>query len=172
MRRALFVVTTVVTTVLLSACEAPSGAKIALDPEAGFASVARLAGSAAKGKALELADPACTSTGACVCKGVIDEKVRAELGRTTEQLAKGVTCLASDFDGNGTVDFAIPVGEGVAVVLMNGAAGVERQLSLDVGGDLSLAGEGRKTLQAQVDGIERTWTWAGEGFAYVEKPKG
>lgn len=157
--------------VAVSACEAPTGNERAFDPKAGYSSVARLAGKAATGKALELADPSCSVSGTCVCKGAVDDALRGELARSAKQLETGVACLASDFDSNGAVDYVIPVGEGVAVILLNGAAGVERHLTLDVGGEVALAVD-KKTLRAEVEGIERTWAWSGQGFAYTEKPKG
>lgn len=163
------VVASVLASVLVCACEAPSGNE--LNPEAGYSSIARLAGRSTQGKSLTLTDPSCTSSGSCVCKGVVEESVRGELGRSVGQLEKGVACLASDLDGNGAVDFVIPVGEGVAVILMNGATGLQRHLTLDVGGDVALTAD-KKTLRTELEGMERTWAWSGEGFAYVETPKG
>ena len=79
--------------------------------------------------------------GACLCRGKLGEKVElAKMAELRSRLSKGVACLASDFDGNGFLDFALlrqgwnedsnAIGTTDVIVLMYGPDGWIRSVAL------------------------------------------
>lgn len=79
--------------------------------------------------------------GACLCRGKLGEKVElARMAEIRSRLSKGVACLASDFDGNGFLDFALlrqgwnedsnAIGTTDVLVLMYGPDGWIRSVAL------------------------------------------
>lgn len=92
----------------------------------------------AKEMTLRLRDQGC-APGKCVCLGSVPEVgPLEESGIRVEDLLRGIECLAADFDGNGQLDFAIPGGEGLAVVIMSGPGGHRAPIPLDASGVLRL----------------------------------
>ena len=85
-----------------------------------------------------LAEPECVP-GECVCSGEVSPEVRLnETGPRPEDLQEGVPCIAADFDGNGTIDYALPGAEGMANVILNDKEGLWRAIRIDASGVLEL----------------------------------
>jgi hypothetical protein len=83
---------------------------------------------------VELADPPC-APGVCRCRGRIEAAgALVAHGVDARALERGVRCVAADLDGDGTTDFALHGGEGLAVIVRSPGGGAQEAVVIDAGG--------------------------------------
>jgi hypothetical protein len=83
---------------------------------------------------IDVDDPACVP-GECVCRGSAERSTGLwRVGLETGELTAGVHCIAADFDGNGSSDFALLGLEGRIGVVMYEAEAPSALHELNAGG--------------------------------------
>lgn len=122
-------------------------------------------------------DPRCVP-GRCVCfptRSAAASLKNAGISSTIPRT--GVDCVVADFDGNGAMDYAIPLGEGEASVLLYDRRGLLKEVRLDAEGVLEPyaprrtrgangepASENYSLLVRWVGQTHVVFVWNGSGF--------
>ena len=133
--------------------------------------------------AIRLKNSACVP-GKCVCAGSFKPETWLQWhGPRPRKLASGVACIAADFDGNGTNDYALPGGEGLATVVFMSEPGFKKAVLLDAGGVLELYKPRKSTgphgepasgrpglLVRHVGSNHIIFLWRNNGFARISIP--